>query len=131
MRPPEIKTARQLGGTRADKKTILRLESYQKLLYTQEKFNRSALPAPAVVLRKLDITPPGSANSAGYFLLRCPFHKNGQEQHSSLNLHAVSGHYRCHACGAVGGDVLAFYMALTGKGFADASRDLGAWRGGV
>lgn len=32
-----------------------------------------------------------------------------------MNLHKTSGHYRCHACGAKGSDILAFYMNITGK----------------
>ena len=116
---------------RAAFKNNLQKSPYQNHQYPQGKFNRAALPTPAVVLRKLDITPQGTVNHAGYFVLCCPLHKDGQEQHPSLNLHTTSGHYKCHACGAHGGDALAFYMAVTGKSFADAARDLGAWRAGI
>jgi hypothetical protein len=39
-----------------------------------------------------------------------------------------TGGFRCMACNARGGDVLAFERLRTGKGFAEAARDLGAWR---
>jgi len=103
-------------------------QSYQNQQNHQGKFNRAALPALAVVLRKLGMTLPNKVNHAGYFVLCCPFHNNGQEKHPSLNIHAISGFYKCHACGAHGRDALAFYMAVTGKRFSDAARDLGAWR---
>ena len=131
MTNPKNATARQLGSTRAGKVKLLHSEAYQNRPYLQGKFNRSALPVPATVLQHLGIVPIGKVNHAGYFLLRCPFHNGGQEKHPSLNIHAVDGHYRCHACGTAGGDVLAFYIAVTGKGFKDAARDLGAWGAGV
>jgi DNA primase len=90
-------------------------------------FNRALLPMPIVILQKLRIQP-GKANYAGYWQLYCPFHKSGHEQHPSLNLHTVQGHFRCHACGAKGGDILSFYMQVTGKRFSDAAKELGAWR---
>jgi hypothetical protein len=89
-------------------------------------FNRSALPMPIAVLTKLGIKP-GKANQGGFWSLRCPFHKNGKELKPSLNLQQVQGYYRCHACGAKGGDILSFYMDVTGKHFVAAAYELGAW----
>ena len=95
---------------------------------TQGQFNRNRLPAPIVILNLLSIKPE-RINPAGYWTLRCPFHSGGQERNPSLNLHSGSGHYKCHACNAKGGDILAFYMAVTGMKFLDAVKKLGAWEG--
>lgn len=90
------------------------------------RFNRNLLPTPLTVLHQLGIYP-GNSNRSGYWTLHCPFHKNGKELNPSLNLHRISGHYRCHACSAKGGDILAFYMNATGKRFLTATTELGAW----
>lgn len=93
---------------------------------TQGRFNRFYLPSPIKVLHQLGFVIE-KTNSKGYLKLRCPFHKDGNEKTPSLNLHNTSGHYRCHACGAKGKDILAFYMNLTGKSFVEAAKELGAW----
>jgi hypothetical protein len=92
----------------------------------QGKFNKSKLPSPITVLKMLGLKP-GKANSSGYYPLGCPFHKNGQEQHPSLNVHEKKGNYKCHACLEKGGNILDFYMKVTGKGFVEAAKMLGAW----
>jgi DNA primase len=94
------------------------------------QFNRSSLPMPIVALQRLGIKP-GKANRGGFWILPCPFHKDGKEKNPSLHLQQVEGYYRCHACGAKGGDVLALYRAITGKSFRDAARELGAWKEGL
>jgi len=55
----------------------------------------------------------------------CPFH---DDHNPSLRLNAETGAYRCMACAAKGGDVLAFHRARHGLSFAQAAQDLGAWR---
>lgn len=92
----------------------------------QFHFNRSLLPMPIVVLQRFGIKP-GKANRGGYWILCCPFHKDGKEKNPSLHLQQVKGNYRCHACGIKGGDILSFYRAVTGKSFKDAAQELGAW----
>ena len=93
---------------------------------SQEHFRRLQLPSPADVLHRLGLKAL-KANTQGYLKLHCPFHKNGKELRPSLNLHQTTGHFRCHACGAKGGDILAFYMNVTGKSFINAAKELGAW----
>lgn len=93
---------------------------------SQGHFNRLRLPHPIDVLHQLDFYAE-KANAKGYLKLRCPFHKDGNEQTPSLNMHKTDGHYRCHACGAKGGDILAFYMNVTGKSFTKSAKELGAW----
>jgi hypothetical protein len=95
----------------------------------QGRFNRGLLPTPAAVLARVGIKL-GQVNRAGYCLVKCPFHKNGKEQHASLSIHQINGNYRCFACGAHGGDVLSLWMQYTGKPFKQAARELGAWGNG-
>jgi hypothetical protein len=90
------------------------------------RLNRKLLPTPLTVLSQLSIRP-GRPNQPGYWKLCCPFHKDGKESNPSLNLHHTNGHYRCHACGAKGGDILDFYMQITSLGFIDACISLSAW----
>ncbi len=93
---------------------------------SQGHFNRLKLPNPTKVLHQLGFYI-GKPSAKGYLKLRCPFHKEGNERLPSLNLHQSTGHYRCHACGAKGGDILAFYMEVTGKTFIVSVKELGAW----
>ncbi len=95
--------------------------------FNQGRFCKELLPMPVAVLARIGIKPK-AANSAGYWQVRCPLHKDGMERNASLSIHQVNGNFRCFACGAHGGDVLALWMQLTGKSFKDAAQDLGAWR---
>jgi len=64
-------------------------------------------------------------NASGWAQVRCVFHEDG---HASLSIHRERGAFRCFACGARGGDVLAFEMLRSGADFKSAARALGAWR---
>lgn len=55
----------------------------------------------------------------------CCFH---DDTRPSLRVNVESGAFRCMACGARGGDVLAFHRARHGLSFVQAAQDLGAWR---
>jgi hypothetical protein len=48
-------------------------------------------------------------------------------ERGSLAVNVETGAWLCHACGALGGDTLDYHRALSGAGFADAARGLGAW----
>ena len=54
----------------------------------------------------------------------CPFHEDSKP---SLRDRFETGAFRCMACGAHGGDVLAFHMQRHGLRFVDAAKALGAW----
>jgi hypothetical protein len=95
--------------------------------FQQDRFEKSLLPMPIAVLHRLGIKP-GPANRSGYWLVKCPLHKKGKEQHPSFSIHQVNGNFRCFACGAHGGDVLSLWMQYTGKPFKQAAKELGAWR---
>lgn len=87
--------------------------------------NRTSLPSPTTVLHKLGIRPPKRMNQKGFWLIHCSFHKNGKEQHPSLNMHHETGQYRCFACGAKGQDALKFYQTVKNKRFIEALQDFG------
>lgn len=54
----------------------------------------------------------------------CAFHGSSD----SLRVNTDSGAFVCMAgCGARGGDVLTFHMAVTGLSFIEAAKELGAW----
>ena len=53
----------------------------------------------------------------------CKFHGGSD----SMRINTDSGAFACMACGASGGDVLAYEMQATGAEFIDACKALGAW----
>ena len=82
---------------------------------------RDHLPAPAAYY-KSRVQGLGRPNAAGWAQGLCPFHWDRQ---ASLSVHLTSprGGWRCFAgCGE--GDLVAFQMALTGRPFKEAVRDL-------
>jgi hypothetical protein len=64
-------------------------------------------------------------NASGWAQVHCVFHEDG---HASLSIHRERGAFRCFACDARGGDMLAFEMLRSGADFKSAARALGAWR---
>ncbi len=53
----------------------------------------------------------------------CAFHGGSD----SMRLHLERGAFVCMACGAKGGDVLAYHMAAHALGFVEAAKALGAY----
>lgn len=84
-------------------------------------FKRSRLPNPGEYYHEqgLKLTGGGEWKSA-----ICPFH---EDTRPSLRVRLDSGGFRCMACGAHGGDVLAFHMQRYGLRFIDAAKVLAAW----
>ena len=54
---------------------------------------------------------------------RCEFHGGSD----SMRINTDSGAFACMACGASGGDVLAYEIQATGAEFIDAAKALGCW----
>lgn len=48
----------------------------------------------------------------------CPFHSDNKIGSFRVNL--ITGAYKCFACEASGGDIIAFKMQMTGLSFTDA-----------
>lgn len=86
-------------------------------------FNRDNLPDPSDYFesRGLKLTGPRSSK---WKTARCDFHGGSD----SLRINTQSGAWVCMAgCGARGGDVLAYEMAIDGVDFITAAKALGAW----
>jgi hypothetical protein len=103
------------------------LAHYQRIFSPGSKqqgaLDRSSLPSPLSYLTRhgaLVAKPRGE-----WVVIRCPAHKGGDEQHPSMSVSLIDGHFRCHACGAKGGDIVSLHRLATGLGFRDAVRDLG------
>lgn len=85
-------------------------------------FKRSLLPDPSQYYRQQGVQlKGGSAWKSGL----CPFHNDNTP---SLRVHLNSGAFRCMACGAHGGDIVAFHQLRYQIKFTEAAQDLGAWR---
>jgi hypothetical protein len=87
-------------------------------------FDRARLPLPSeyFTLQGLKLTGGGEWKDT-----ICPFHNDTKP---SLRVRVDTGAFRCMACGAHGGDVLAFHMQRYGLTFKAAAMALGAWVGG-
>lgn len=86
-----------------------------------QRFERELVPEPLDYFERegVRLTGHGRWRSA-----LCPFH---DDRHPSLRVNVETGAFRCMACGAKGGDVLAYHRARYGLSFMQAVRDLGAW----
>ena len=85
-------------------------------------FDRTLLPDPATFYEEtgLRLAGRGKWRTTG-----CVFHDSSD----SMRINLQTGAFVCMAgCGAKGGDVLAYHMALTGMEFVEAAKALGAWR---
>jgi hypothetical protein len=54
--------------------------------------------------------------------VKCPFH---DDRHASLGINIRHGGFVCHACGAKGGNIVAFEAQLKGIGYREALLSLG------
>ena len=84
-------------------------------------FDRTRLPDPATFYEEtgLSLAGRGKWRTTG-----CVFHNSND----SMRINLQTGAFVCMAgCGAKGGDVLAYYMAVHGAEFVDAAKALGAW----
>src|ERR1700730_7426010 len=84
-------------------------------------FDRKLLPPVADYYRPIFGDP--RFNASGWAQVRCVFHEDG---HASLSIHRERGAFRCFACDARGGDMLAFEILRSGADFKSAARALGA-----
>ena len=84
-------------------------------------FQRARLPHPSDYFAVEGVRLLGSG---GWRDALCPFHRDSRP---SLRVRVETGAFRCMACGAHGGDVLAFHMLRHRLRFVDAAKALGAW----
>ncbi|MEK0417837.1 MAG: hypothetical protein RI949_1843 [Pseudomonadota bacterium] len=88
-------------------------------------FERERLPDPVVYYESQGLLLKGPS-TAYWKTAECRFHGGSD----SLRIKVATGAFVCMACGARGGDVLAYEMAAHGIGFVEAAQKLGAWVGG-
>jgi hypothetical protein len=102
-------------------KAIQRIERIEDQV-ARLRFDRRSLPDPVAYFEceGLRLVGRGHWRSA-----LCPFH---DDSHPSLRVNVKTGAFRCMACGAKGGDVLAYHRARHGLSFKQAAVDLGAWQ---
>ena len=86
-------------------------------------FRRDRLPTPTNYFQRIGL---GLTGSGEWRSALCPFHGDTR---ASLRVNIANGAFRCMACGAHGGDVLAFEILRTSKPFIEACKALGAWSG--
>ena len=85
-------------------------------------FERTRLPEPCGYFEREGVRLIGRGRWRSAV---CPFHDDARP---SLRVNVETGAFRCMACGAKGGDVLAYHRARHGLSFKQAARDLGAWQ---
>jgi hypothetical protein len=88
-------------------------------------FEREKLPDPVSYYESQGLIFQGSG-PAPWRTTECLFHGGSD----SMRIKVSTGAFVCMACGARGGDVLAYERAAYGIGFFEAAKRLGAWVGG-
>ena len=83
-------------------------------------FERDRLPDPIAYFEGIGLALKGPGK---WKTTRCNFHDGSD----SMRVNTASGAWVCMACGAKGGDVLAYEMQATGTEFVRAAQELGAW----
>lgn len=89
----------------------------------RKAIDRASLPSPLQYLTGRGLLKGKTRGE--WISIRCPVHKAGAEDNPSLRVSLADGHFKCMACGASGGDLIALHRLITGLGFLDAVRDLG------
>jgi DNA primase len=84
------------------------------------QFRRERLPSPSEYFSGQNLKVSGGEWKSAL----CPFHS---DTNPSLRVRLDTGAFRCMACGAHGGDVLAFHIQRHGLRFDAAVKALGAW----
>ncbi|WP_298235963.1 CHC2 zinc finger domain-containing protein [uncultured Azohydromonas sp.] len=84
------------------------------------EFRKDLLPEPTSYFEAQGLALTGRGK---WRTTRCDFHDGSD----SMRINTESGGWCCMACGAHGGDVLAFHMQHHGLEFVEAARELGAY----
>ena len=86
---------------------------------TKLLIDREALPSPKAYYRG---EFPGLDTNSEWAKVLCPFH---DDHHPSLNINLCEGHFKCHACEAKGGDIIAFHRKRYSLSFIETCEALG------
>jgi hypothetical protein len=85
-------------------------------------YEREKLPDPVSYYEYQGLNLRGSLK-APWRTTECRFHGGSD----SMRIKVANGAFRCMACEARGGDVIAYHMAAYCLDFVQASKELGAW----
>jgi CHC2 zinc finger len=88
------------------------------------EFIRDRLPEPRSYYTDTAGLQLVGAPKSKWVTTRCEFHDGSD----SMRIFLPRGSFICMACGAKGGDVLSYHMALHGLGFVEAAKALGAYQ---
>jgi len=91
--------------------------------FAHRQLDRISLPAPANYLHQRGLLV--KAPRGEWVSITCPAHAGGAERNPSLRVSLVKGNFKCMACGAKGGDVIALHRLITGASFIEAVLYLG------
>lgn len=91
--------------------------------FSYRTLNRDSLPSPTTFLRERGLL--AKAPRGEWVSITCPVHAGGKESNPSMRVNLIDGHFKCMACGAKGGDVIALHRLITGANFMAAVLDLG------
>ena len=121
--PYKIKAA-NVGTKATFKTTFIKHHSNTTFAINQRCIPRDQLPSPLLYYKKIF-----SSIMAGreWVNVRCCFHN---DSNPSLSLNLKSGGFYCHACGAKGGDLIAFHRLYNDIGFKEAVKQLTAMMNG-
>ncbi len=117
----KIKTPGLFPERPRDQRFIKNKQEHHTAKDYKRQFDRTLLPTPADYYSK---EFPGLKIKSEWVNVCCCFH---DDKTPSLSLHMVSGGFHCFACGAHGGDVLAFQMQRYSITFVEAVNFFGAW----
>jgi DNA primase len=92
--------------------------------FSQRTVNKDALPSPVSYYNTQGVNLKGKGLWVSAI---CPFH---DDTAPSFRINTEKGAFKCMACGASGGDIIAFQMLRYGQNFIEACKALGVWLGG-
>jgi hypothetical protein len=125
---PINKTPLLVGANEGAKQHTNNVQANDTENFSSEKrfkkiFNREALPSPLDYYRTQFPHLPKYTDRQ-WIKVPCCFH---DDENPSLSINLNSGGFHCFACGAKGGDVVAFHMLRLGMPFAATVTFFGAW----
>ncbi len=87
--------------------------------YNHISIDRAALPSPRNYYSEQF---PDLKLGSVWATVICPFHEDSKP---SLSINLNEGYFRCHGCGAKGGDIISFHKQRNKMSFIEACEDLG------
>lgn len=97
--------------------------SFSSQRISQQRDVFDGLPSPEMYYDLMADLPSGMVGSGAWRRAVCPFHESAtRSKHLAINVEI--GCFKCHSCGASGGDIIKFHMLLRGLSWREAVKDL-------